>query len=190
MIHDVTAVVLAGGKSSRMGTNKAWLKLDSEPLILRTINACREVFHRVVVSVDPSAQNAVPDLPAIRDRYPDCGPLGAITTVLESGEQKIFCVACDMPFLNPSLLEYIAGDSLHDAVIPLWNDKSQVLHALYTAHLLPAFHAALQQNRLKITEALTRRRIRYVQPEEILQFDPEGLSFKNINTPSDFADSK
>src|SRR5262245_31299695 len=99
MIDSITAVILAGGKSSRMGQNKALLLIEGKTLIERIRELLSKIFSQVVVST--ASQNAYPrlELPEVVDRYPETGPLGAITSVLESGLSPIFCVACDMPFL-------------------------------------------------------------------------------------------
>lgn len=187
MIDSITAVILAGGKSSRMGQNKALMPIEGKTLIERIGDILSTIFSKIVLST--ASQNAYPQLqlPEVVDRYPQTGPLGGITTVLESGLSPIFCVACDMPFLNQNLIEYQCGITLCcDAVIPVWNNHPQVLHGLYCKNLLPAFHSGLQEEQYKITDWLEEAGVCYILEDEIRRFDPAGLSFRNINTPDDY----
>ena len=112
--------------------------------------------------------------------------MGAIASVLESGEKRVFCVACDMPFLNESLIEYICSAAMDDAVIPMWHDRPEVLHALYSDSLLPLFQESLSTGRYKLTDSLDKSRVRYLSESEIKKLDPQGDSFRNINTPAEY----
>jgi len=186
MIEGITGVALAGGKSRRMGRNKALLTFEGKTLVQRCAGTLSEMFSRVVISVNQ--QELFPDLhmPQIVDHYKETGPIGGITSVLESGETRIFCAACDMPFLNKNLIEYLCSFTDNEAVIPVWKGRPEVLHATYSDALLPRFQFALQQGKFRITDALAKAGIRYVEEEEIRKLDPSGLSFKNVNTPTDF----
>ncbi len=186
MIDSITAVILAGGKSSRMGRNKALVPVEGRPLIEYIQKRLSEIFSRIVIS--SATANAFPQLqlPEVVDRYPETGPLGGITSVLESGLSPIFCVACDMPFLNRQLIEFQCSIFDCDAVIPVWQNRPEVLHAVYRTALLPAFQYGLKEEQYKITDSLEESNIRYLLEEEICRYDPSGLSFRNINTPDDY----
>ena len=158
MITDVTAVVLAGGKSSRMGQNKALLSYQGKPLIENVIEKLTSIFSRVVLSVHQPDAFVQLGLPRVVDRHPETGPMGGIASVLESGEKNIFCMACDMPFLNAPLIQYICSFRTVDAVIPVWKDRPEVLHALYSASLLPTFQSYLIQKDYKIIDAIEESR--------------------------------
>ena len=187
MIDSITAVILAGGKSSRMGQNKALLQVEGKPLIEKIRDILSKIFSQVVLST--ASKDAFPllELPEVVDRYPETGPLGGITTVLESGLSPIFCVGCDMPFLNQSLIEYQCGiTQCCDAIIPVWNNHPQVLHGIYGKNLLRAFHSGLEEKQYKITDWLEEAEVCYLLEDEIRHYDPAGLSFRNINTPDDY----
>ncbi len=187
MIDSITAVILAGGKSSRMGQNKALLPIEGKTLIERIGEILSAIFSKIVLST--ASQNAYPQLqlPEVVDRYPQTGPLGGITSVLESGLPEIFCVGCDMPFLNQNLIEYQCSIAhCCDAVIPVWNNHPQVLHGLYRKNLLPAFLNGISEEHHKITDWLEEAEVCYLLEDEIRRFDPAGLSFRNINTPDDY----
>ena len=186
MIDSITGVVLAGGKSSRMGRSKALLPFKGKPLVELCLARLSEIFSRVILSVNQDDAFSHLTTERIVDRYVETGPMGGIASVLESGQAKIFCAACDMPFLNKSLIEYLSTFADCDAVIPVWKGRPEVLHAIYSNTVLPSFQSALHQSRFRIMDALMESNIRYVHEEEIRRMDPQGLSFQNVNTPADY----
>jgi molybdopterin-guanine dinucleotide biosynthesis protein A len=187
MLNSITGVVLAGGKSSRMGSNKALLPFGRVPLIEHVAGILTTIFERVVLSVASPDDFSQIALPRIVDHYPETGPIGGITSVLESGESKIFCAACDMPFLNPKLIKFLCGFPDCDAVIPVWHQKLEVLHAIYGNELLTSFQNHIVEGRYRIADSLLEAHIRFVGEEEIRNIDPRGDSFRNVNTPEDYA---
>lgn len=188
MITAVTGVVLAGGKSSRMGRNKALLPFEDGTLLGKVIERMQSLFSRVILSVQQADAHPDMGLPQVPDRYAETGPMGAITSILESGEQRIFCVACDMPFLNPTLIKFLCGFPDCDAVLPVWHGRVESLHALYSNALLPEFQRLLAEGRFKVADALLQAHVRYVNETEIKAIDPKGESFRNVNTPDDYSD--
>lgn len=167
-----------------MGTNKAMLPYQGRPLIESILEKMESIFARVIVSVHQAYFNVIQS--QIPDRYPETGPIGGITSVLEAGEKRIFCVGCDMPFLNTQLIEFICAEADCDAVIPVWRGKIEVLHAYYANSLLPHFQQSIKENRFRITDSFAEGHVRYIQEPEIRPIDPQGLSFRNVNTPEEF----
>lgn len=186
MINSITGVVLAGGKSTRMGKDKALLPYQGRPLIHTVLDTMLGVFSRVVVSVQTDDNLGNLPVDRVADKYPESGPIGGITSVLEAGEESIFCVACDMPFVNPKLVEYVSKFKGFDAVIPIWADRLQVLHAIYNRTILPLFQIALREQHLRISDVFPKANIRYISASEIQAIDPEGASFDNLNTPAEY----
>jgi len=182
---NITGVVLAGGLSSRMGRDKALLPYQGKHLIDAPIEKLRSIFSRVVLSVKNSAEFSEYSLPKIEDGYKEIGPIGGITSVLQSGIKRAFFVACDMPFLNRELIEFLCAFT-DEAVIPIWDSRPEVLHSIYSASLLPHLEKAIAGKRYKITEALQNANVHYVEEAEIRRFDAAGNSFRNVNTPSDY----
>lgn len=186
MIENITGLILAGGKSTRMGTNKALLPFRGKALIETVVDSMAALFSNVVLSVhEPKAYPDI-SIPEIVDHYPETGPMGALASVFESGKSRVFCVACDMPFLNPGLIEYMCLLADCDAVIPVWKGRIEVMHAIYGSNLLPTFQQCLQEGRWKVTDAFTEAHVRYIQEQEIKRFDGDGSSFRNLNTPDDY----
>ena len=127
-----------------------------------------------------------------RDLYPGKGPLAGIYTgLLAANNPCSIIVACDMPFLDPSLLGYMiefAPD--FDVVAPKIGDKREPLHAVYSKNCLAPIKSLLEQERLKVTDFFPLVKVRYVVEEEINRFDPNHLSFLNINTEADLEKAK
>jgi molybdopterin-guanine dinucleotide biosynthesis protein A len=185
MISDITGVILAGGKSTRMGRSKARLPFEGQMLIEFIHRRLQEVFNNVALSVNQ--EDTFPEIvaPKIVDLHEEIGPMGGIASALET-EDRIFCVACDMPFLNVDLIRYLCGYSDCDAVLPIWHGRIEVLHAFYSSAVRAPLKEAVRSGRFKLTEALLETHVRYVNDDEIKPIDPLGLSFRNINTPQDY----
>src|SRR5690242_18113248 len=108
MITDVTGIVLAGGKSRRMGEDKRFLLVGSQQLYERSLAALRSLFLEVRIVIAQDSSPIASEVPVLRDLVPDCGTLGGIYTGLkQSRTEYIFTVACDMPFLNPEVIRYL-----------------------------------------------------------------------------------
>ena len=186
MIDSVTGVILAGGKSSRMGKDKALLPYQVKRLIDAPIETLTGLFSHVVLSVRDPLDYAEYALPKIADQYADIGPMGGICSVLKSGRERIFCVACDMPYLNEALITYLCGFTDFDAVIPVWDKREEMLHAVYSNTLVPVFEQAIRSGQYKLANAVASAQVRYIEPDEIRRFDPDGECFRNVNTPDDY----
>ncbi len=125
-----------------------------------------------------------PETRVIEDIFPDAGSLGGIYSgLMASSSCNNLIVACDMPFLNVSLLRYLLElPPSYDAVIPRVGGYLEPLHAVYSKDCLPSIRQLLKQDNHKIIDFLPQIKVRYVEEEEVNRFDPEHLSFLNINT--------
>jgi molybdopterin-guanine dinucleotide biosynthesis protein A len=194
----ITAVILAGGQSRRLGRDKAVEPFDGEPLIRRVIRRATEAVsarHVVVVVADTDRAAALPldaDHETAVDVFPDCGSLGGIYTGLNASTTEWSLVtACDMPFLSAPLLSHLAGlrDGV-DAVVPVVDGRPEPTHALYRRRCLPAIETRLRAGQLKISGFFDDVAVRYVSEDVIRSLDPELLSFFNINRPEDLERAK
>jgi molybdopterin-guanine dinucleotide biosynthesis protein A len=190
-VADATAIVLAGGKSSRMGTPKAWLLFDHEPLIVHIVSSLRRRFAEVVVVAAPGQE--LPSLPAtvVHDDVAHQGPVGGICYGLAAaGGALAFVTSCDSAFLSLPLVTYLLSQaSGFDVVVPHWEDRLQPLHAVYRRSVLPLLEAQLARRELRPVYLFDKVRTRTVGEDEIRRFDPEGASFFNMNTPEDYAEA-
>jgi molybdopterin-guanine dinucleotide biosynthesis protein A len=185
----ISAIVLAGGKSSRMGRPKALLPFAGVPLILHTVGMLRSLFDEIVVVAAPGQD--LPDMPVmlVRDEVAYQGPVGGICYGLgASTGEAAFVTSCDSAFLNPSLISHLLAQlGGHDVVVPFWEGRLQPLHAVYRRSVLPLLEAQLARGELRPIYLFDKVRTRRIEEPEIRQFDPEGRSFFNMNTPDDYA---
>lgn len=133
-----------------------------------------------------------PELRFAVDIFPNRGPLGGIYTGLTASTSvKNLVVACDMPFLNVDLLNYmVAGADGYDIVVPRFKIGTENLHAVYSKRCLPCIEELLKKNELKIFKLHSELKVRYVEEAEIDRFDPDHLSFLNVNTEADLKKAK
>lgn len=187
----ISGIVLAGGQSRRLGRDKAVEPINGQPLIQRVVERVRQVScETVVVVADQERGDALPldkEARIALDIYPGKGSLGGIFSGLSAAQEEWgVVVACDMPFLNLDLLRYMAsrrGDV--DAVVPVLEGRPEPTHSIYSKACLPHIEARLKANDLKISGFFDEVRVKYVDEAEIARFDPEYLSFFNINSPTD-----
>lgn len=183
----MTGIILSGGRSTRMGENKAFVRVDGERLIDRNVRLFKSVFREVII-ITAAPLDYLDQAAAIAtDIYPGKGALGGIYTgIFYASEEHAFVAACDMPFLNRDFLEYMVSRAAgHDIVVPAPPDGLQPLHAVYSRRCLPAIKGMIERNRLKITGFYPGHRILTINPEVIRTFDPQGRMFMNVNTPED-----
>jgi len=186
---DAAAIVLAGGRSSRMRQPKALLPFDGQPLITHIVARLRSLFTDVIVVAAP--EQPLPELNAaiVQDEIAYQGPVGGITYGLRASTREInFVTSCDSVFLNPALvsflLEQIAG---WDIVVPHWQGRFQPLHAVYRSSVLAPLEAQLERGELRPVSLFDKVRTRTISEADVLRFDPDGASFFNMNTPDDYA---
>jgi molybdopterin-guanine dinucleotide biosynthesis protein A len=189
MAH-VSGVVLAGGKSRRMGGSpKALLPFDDRPLIQHVVEHVTAVLPDcLLVTNSPEAYGFLAR-PMVADVFPDGGSLGGIYSGLAAAPgDAALCVACDMPFLAPALLAYLAGRAAEaDVVIPEAAGELQTLHAVYGKACLPAMERRLRAGRLKVTGFFDEVRVLRIGEAEIARVADPALAFMNLNTPDDLA---
>ena len=192
----VTGVILAGGKSRRMGENKALMQLGDDSLIGHVIHRMHRVTDELLLITNSPTEYRHLGVSMHGDIFPDTGALGGIYTGLtHASHDAVLCVACDSPFLEPKLLTYlvsILGE--YDAVMPETfahhEDTTQItlqtLCAAYSKKCLPIIASMLRESELRVHALQERAHIKHVSPKIWQEFDPEGMSFFNINTPEDF----
>jgi len=193
---DIGCIVLAGGKGLRLGQDKAWETIGDRSLLERVI-ARLASFNSNILIVTASERafpqlSGYPGLKVVADIYLDKGPLGGIYAGLKASDSFYnLVVACDMPFLNRALLRYMmqVSDGF-DLVVPRVGELVEPLHAVYSKGCLAPIESLLNQGDLSLRQLFTLVRVRYVEAEEIDRFDPEHLSFFNINNEADLERAK
>lgn len=187
----ITGAVLAGGKSLRFGRNKALQEFEGRRLFEWAVESLRPFCDPVLVVANDTEPYLDAGLTVAMDVVPHQGPLGGIhTALLFSLSDWVMVKATDMPFLAPALASLLIDlKEGFDAVVPKLNDGYEPLLALYNRRCLPAIsHRLGSPDTHKVIGFFKNIRLRTVAEEEWRETDPEALSFRNINTPSDLAE--
>ena len=169
----MTGIILSGGRNSRMGENKAFIRVNGERLIDRTVRLFRTVFSEVIIVTVTPLDYLDQPAAVVTDIVPEKGALGGIYTGLFfATHEKAFVAACDMPFLNTAFMEYLVSQAAgYDIVVPETPAGFQPLHAVYARRCLPAIRGLLDRNRLQ-SEVST-------QGTQLLKIPPEDPVFRS-----------
>jgi molybdopterin-guanine dinucleotide biosynthesis protein A len=204
----VTGILLAGGRSRRMGRDKNWVTLNGRPLISWVLGALQEVSdHQLIVAREPEQVMRLETLgvPVVVDKIEARGPLTGIHAGLKAIDTDLaVVVACDMPLVRPDLLRLMAGaiGPMH-AAVPYVGDAEppttiraggsakdsglQPLLAAYRRSCIPTLEKLLRSGPMPTTALLSVIKTRVVHPEIWREADPDGRSFHNVNTHEDLA---
>lgn len=192
----LSAAVLAGGLSRRMGQDKALLSLRAgePPMAAMVLDRVAEIADDVFVVSDERPGYDRLGVPLIPDRYPGSGVLGGIATALQAARHEhCLVVACDMPFLSLPLLRWMAEQERgYDVLVPRLPGRSrqgegfvyQTLHAIYGAGCLAAIEAVIAADRLQVIGFFPSVRVRAIEQETVARLDSSGRSFFNANSPA------
>jgi molybdenum cofactor guanylyltransferase len=189
---DIGYIILAGGKSKRLGHDKIKEVIGDMTLLDRVINRLSILNGEIIIVTgeNSSIPNtfSYPKIKIVHDLYSGKGMLGGIITGLSLSEYYYnLVVACDMPFLSTSLLQYMINITEDNDLVAYRNKMDlEPLHAIYSRNCLPIFEEIMQKN-LRIIELVQHVKARYLNSEEIKRYDPENLSFFNINTEADLS---
>lgn len=189
----ISIAILAGGKSTRMGRDKAFLEVGGKMVIERVIERVRSLTDDLFINTNTPAQYEQFRLRMETDVYPGRAALGGIFTAIHAARhQHVLIVACDMPFLDLKLLRYLVDLApTADIVIPrVTPPQPETLHAIYSKTCLPVIEPRLQANRLRIIGFFEAVSVRYVERREVARFDPDFRSFINLNTPDDLEEAR
>jgi len=181
-----TGVILAGGKSSRMGRDKALMEFDGKRMIDRTVELLRQHVREILVIGDPEKHTAE-HATTIPDEQPGKGPLGGIITALKRARYvRLLVLACDLPAINDHLLVTLKKelDAGFDAVIPTHKGLTEPLAAAYHKHCIEAFEKNLRDDVLKMSDALAAVRAVHIDVMPGKDGWPMDL-FRNLNSPTD-----
>ncbi|SNB46006.1 molybdenum cofactor guanylyltransferase [Geobacter sp. DSM 9736] len=181
-------VILAGGRSSRMGSNKALLPYRGGRFIEAIYRQFCEIFPEVLVVTNSPEQYDFLPCRKVADLHTGGGALAGVHAGLfHAAASAAFVVACDMPYLNPNLVRHMAGlTGEADVVVAESPHGVEPLHAIYGKNCLEAMDSALLSGRRRIVSFFTGLKVRTVPRAEVARFDPDFLSFSNINTPEEY----
>lgn len=183
---NIGAVVLCGGKSSRMGRSKASLPLQGETFLAHTLSQLQS-FDEILLSVNRAQHSKLSSpYPTIVDQYAECGPMGGLHAALQAcRSEALFAVSCDLPYFSSELADFLCCEMTPalDGVIPISaNGRLHPLCAIYRKEVSVIFEQCLQTEDYKLRNALQRMNIRYVSVPDTLE-----KCLTNVNTPEDYA---
>lgn len=187
----ITVAIQAGGVSSRMGQDKALMLFLGEPLIAHLARRLAELADEMIVTTNQPEKYAFLGLPLYKDILPGMGALSGLYTALSAARWPVVVVvACDMPFIKPVLLRTqcrMLVEESADVVVPRSPLGLEPMHAAYhRENCLPAIRAALDTGKRKVSSWYPEVRVRVLEPNEVAVYDPEFLSFINVNDPEEF----
>ena len=188
----LTISIQAGGQSSRMGEDKALKTFLGRPLIQRVIDRLNPIADEILVTTNRPEDYSFLNLRLVSDLRPGRGALGGLYTAIASASHPVAAVvACDMPFVSPSLIETASRLLVQeevDVVIAKSEEGYEPLHAVYRPETcLPAIESAIEADQWKVIAWFPKVKVRVLTPEEIKEADPSSLAFWNVNTPEEFA---
>lgn len=182
-----TGVILAGGKSVRMGTDKAFLAVGREGMIQRVAEELRSVFAEVLICGGNEETGNRLGLRVIADLIKGGGPLSGIHAALHGASyQQCLVAACDMPFVSAGLARFMVRQADgYDVAVPRHGIYLQPLFAVYSKSCIPAIQKSLRASRYKIVDFYPRVRVNYVNEENLRALADIDIAFFNVNTPVD-----
>jgi len=191
---NISGIVLAGGKGLRLGRDKVQEVIGNSNLLQRVVSQLSSVNNNIndIIVVIASGKSlpqfiGCPRFRTVTDIYPGKGALGGIYTGLAASNSPYnLVVACDMPFLNQALLQYMVQVSPgFDLVVPRVGNWVEPLHGVYSKSCQAPIERLLNQGELRVSALFGLVKVRYIDGDEISQFDPKRLSFFNVNTEAD-----
>jgi molybdopterin-guanine dinucleotide biosynthesis protein A len=185
----LTISIQAGGRSLRMGRDKGLVHLAGRPLIEHILERIDGLGDEVLVITNRPQAYAYLGVLMKGDTIPGIGALMGLRTALGAARgTHVLVLACDMPFVNRPLLEYMIGLAPQvDVIVPQIDGNYEPMHAIYGRHCLPAVEASLHEGDTRLISFYDKVRVRTVVEKEIKHFDPRLMSFFNVNTPEDLA---
>lgn len=184
----VSCIILAGGRSARIGQEKAFLRIGERTIIEEQTSTLSKIFTEIIITTNNRKSFKKIDTKVVTDIVPDAGPLGGLYSGLAASSNiHCFVIGCDMPFINLELIKYmIEKIEENDIIIPLSTRGKEVLFAIYSVNCRETIRQQIELRNLKLLDILSFHKVKYISCEEIEMFDPKELCFFNVNSPNDY----
>ncbi|WP_346862216.1 molybdenum cofactor guanylyltransferase [uncultured Draconibacterium sp.] len=182
----ITAIILAGGKSKRMGTDKALLQLDGISLLERSISLCKKLCDTIIISSNNKAHQKF-GFPLVPDEFKNCGPIGGIYSCLKKSESEWnFIISVDSAFVEADFVSYLmAAIEDVDTIVPYGSKGTEPLIALYNKKCLPAFEEKIRTGDYRMQNLITSLNTKKIDAQSWIEKHPD--LFRNLNRPEDIS---
>ncbi|MEH7883307.1 molybdenum cofactor guanylyltransferase [Bacillus sp. JJ1609] len=188
------AIVLSGGKSSRMGKNKALLKFHEKTNIEIILDELKHVFDDIILVTNEPETYQFLNIKTVTDQYKESGPLAGIHAGLEASDyEENFVVACDMPFVSGELAASLVKElKHHEAVVPISEGRQHPLFAAYQKRAAGVAKECIEEGMLRMKHLLDRLDVRYLDEQDLRLYCEGNLErvFFNMNRPEEYEDAK
>lgn len=188
--NDAGAIILAGGKNIRMGTEKAFLRIEQKTIIRYILDELQKEFHDILIVSKEETCFEETGVRVITDIYPGCGPLGGLHAGLTySLKYYNLVVACDLPFINEKLARILVEEARgEDVLVPQKNDEHlQPLCAVYSKNCIKAIEESLNAGNRKVTGFYSKVKVKYINEDKLSRLVGRSNLFFNVNTPEELA---
>ncbi|HHT9129603.1 MAG TPA: molybdenum cofactor guanylyltransferase [Candidatus Brocadiaceae bacterium] len=187
----MTAIILTGGKSLRMGFNKAFLKYGNKTFIEHQIAKLSKIFDEIILSTNNTLTYNNLNLPIVPDVMPEKGPLSGICAgLMRSTNPHAFVIACDMPFIDENVILYLSRQiDDYDVVVPQTSRGLEPMHAFYSKNCIQPMYRCLKEGRLRIVDFFSEVKVKIVDEKELKELknlDSFTKSLVNLNTPEEY----
>jgi molybdopterin-guanine dinucleotide biosynthesis protein A len=183
-MKQLTGIILAGGKSSRMGTDKAFIRFKGKMLIEYPITLLKPICNEILISANSEEYRCF-GFDVVYDEFPGYGPVGGIFSSLShSSNEWNFVTGCDTPNLSNQIITRLLAESEgYDCVVPEYGGKLEPLAALYNKKCMPKFAEGINEGQLSLRKVLHQLNCHYVDVADLTESNP--VLFSNFNTPAD-----
>lgn len=193
----MTGVILVGGKSSRMGQDKALMTVGGIQVLSKILDVFETLFDEILIVTNRRGRFSDCGYPEVVDLIPDCGPLGGVYTGLHYAKSDpVFVASCDLPFIHASIVKFLIKEAnSYDIVLPDIGGKLHPLHATYSKRCMPYMREWIESNSLNLTRFINEvdvsrgLSIRRVGVQELVSDDPELRSLFNMNTEEEWREA-
>ncbi len=181
-MHDATAIILAGGKSRRMGQNKSLLPYNGQPMIEHIYSQLEKEFKHVLIGANDEMDYFFLNAKIVNDEKENCGPLMGIMSAISQSESDLnFITACDIPEMDMAFIHqmFLMADG-HDIVMPITGDQRyETLFAIYRKSIIPVARKILNSGKRRIIELFSELDVKFIEM-------PANTWYSNVNTPFDY----
>ncbi len=189
---NISAIILAGGKSSRMKYNKEFIKIGNEYLIHKQIKLLQPLFNEIIIVSDNTDHYKTHNVKVVSDILEGNSPIvGLHSGLVHSSNKYNFCIACDMPYINIPFIKYlISMVEAHDSYVAKYHSYIEPFNAIYSKDIISVIETAITKKEYGFQTMVKQLDTYYIQEKELLPFLKENDIFKNINTEAELFNSK